>query len=164
MFLSSQRDAHLSLLRKISCRIPISLSLWVSFSLLLDPGLTRQPDRDKGRGGVQGTRSSMASCESRRAISNVCLSIISSLLAASPKSLILLTFTVQGTTNMNYHLQNTLYLNTCTRYERDHSVLTSLCLIQIEVKILFELFLLSPTNTLLFLAFLCQAFFLSTWL
>lgn len=91
---ASALTAHLSLLRKISCRIPISRSLCVSFSVLLAPGVTRLPASIKGRGGVQGTLSSMVSWESRRAISNVCLSIISSRLAASPKSLILLTLTV----------------------------------------------------------------------
>lgn len=89
--------SYLSLQRKISCRMPISRSLWIIFSLLLAPEVTRQPNRVKGRGGVQGTLSSMVSWERRRAISNVCLSIISSRLAASPKSLILFTFTeVEG--------------------------------------------------------------------
>lgn len=88
--------SYLSLLRKISWRIPISRSLWVNFSVLLDPGMTRLPVSVRGRGGVHGTLSSIVSWERRRAISNVCLSIISSRFAASPKSLILLTFTVKS--------------------------------------------------------------------
>lgn len=41
--------------------------------------------------------------------------------------------------------------------------LTSLCLIQIKVEVVFELLLLRPVNRLLLLAFLGQAFFFSTW-
>ncbi len=99
--------SYLSLLRKISCRMPISRSLWIIFSLLLEPGMTRLPMRVKGRGGVQGTLSSMVSWERRRDISNVCLSIISSRLAASPKSLILLTFTeIEGKKSDDHYWTN----------------------------------------------------------
>lgn len=93
---------YLSLLRKISCRIPISRSRWICFSVLFTPGLTKLPVRVRGFGGVHGTLSSIVSWESRRAISNVCLSIINSRLAASPKSLILLTLTVSS----EYKAQN----------------------------------------------------------
>lgn len=109
--------SDLSLLRKISCRMPISRSLWVIFSLLLEPGMTRLPTRVKGRGGVQGTLSSMVSWEWRRAISNVCLSIISSRLAASPKSLILLTFTeTEGNRVMIIIEQNTQVFSGITSF------------------------------------------------
>lgn len=43
------------------------------------------------------------------------------------------------------------------------SSFTSFCLIQIKVKVVFELLLFSPVNSLLLLAFLGQAFFFSTW-
>ena len=163
--------SYLSLLRKISCRMPISRSLWVSFSLLLAPGLTRLPASVSGLGGVQGTLSSMVSWESRRAISNVCRSIMSSRLAASPKSLILFTLTMNCKEKWNNII--IIFLWRAIPFMRPSFAeetrrmwpiwLTSLCLIQIKVEIVFKLLLLSPVNCLLLLSLLGQAFLFSTW-
>lgn len=73
--------------------MPFSRSAWMYRSWLLLPGVTRGEGRTRARGHTHGTFSSMLSWLKRRAVSNACLSDSISRLAASPKSLILFTFT-----------------------------------------------------------------------
>lgn len=79
--------------------MPFSRSAWMYRSWLLLPGMTRGEGRARGLGHTQGTFSSMLSWLSRRAVSKACRSDSISRLAASPKSLILFTFTRSVSSN-----------------------------------------------------------------
>lgn len=89
-------------------------------SWLLLPGVTRGEGRTRGRGHTQGTFSSMLSWLRRRAVSNACRSDSISRLAASPKSLILFTFTIGKEEKARGKVNHVLFEQSISTHHTEH--------------------------------------------